>query len=129
MVKFLSFIPKEFWVLVDSRQLKSYLFPLCLFGYSLSALFGYLILTKHLDTSLSLPMRVLLAGNQFKLPVRTAFIPASRIEDHSLPWGICFHSQHLLDETWYISLYRTRTRYTVVMVHKRFSQRDLAVPC
>ena len=38
---------------------------------------------------LSLPIGILLAGNQFRLPVRTAFIPASGIEDQSLPCGKC----------------------------------------
>jgi|GEM_PF-2596203 len=36
------------------------------------------------DTLLSLPIGVLLAGNQIRLPVSTAFIPALPIDDQSL---------------------------------------------
>ena len=59
------------------------------------SLFGCVFVTEFVDTLLSLPIGILLAGNQIRLPVRTAFIPASRIEDHSLPWGKCFYPQHL----------------------------------
>jgi len=48
------------------------------------SLFGCLVLTELEDTSLLLPIGVLLAGNQFRLPVRTAFIPALPIDDQSL---------------------------------------------
>ena len=69
-----------------------------------TSLFGCLQMTKIKDTSLSLPVGVLLAGNQIRLPARTAFIPASRIEDHSLPWGKCCYPQHLGRETWVYKL-------------------------
>ena len=43
------------------------------FGYSLAVLFGYLLMTESKDTSLSLPIGVLLAGNQIRLPVKNRF--------------------------------------------------------
>ena len=48
------------------------------------SLFGCFYITELKDTSLSLPIGVLLAGNQIRLPVSTAFIPALPIDDQSL---------------------------------------------
>ena len=89
------------------------------------------------DTSLSLPVGVLLAGNQIRLPVRTAFIPAFQIEDQSLPKGKCFYPQHLGRETWVCKLtklnpcYRSSRTLTDIQLSWFIwlTTRVLAVPC
>ena len=67
----------------------------CAFWLQPISLFGCFIVTELKDTSLSLPIGVLLADDQFRLPVRAAFIPALEIDDHSLLQGKCFYPQHL----------------------------------
>ena len=42
--------------------------------------------------AIALSIEFLLEDNQFRLPVIAPFNPALRIEDHSLPQGLCFHS-------------------------------------
>ena len=49
--------------------------------------------------ALGLLIRFLLADDQIRLLVRASFIPASGIDDQSLPWGICFYPQYLGSET------------------------------
>ena len=70
--------------MLDNNDRIYYLLSHYLFWLQPISLFGCLWLSKFKDTSLSLPIGVLLAGNQIRLPVRTAFIPALPIDDHSL---------------------------------------------
>ena len=123
---------------VSQHNLDNALLP---FGYSLSVYFGCLSVTELKDTSLLLPIGVLLAGNQIRLPVRTAFIPASEIDDHSLLWGKCFCPQHLGRETWVCEMtnlnpcYRSSRTLTDIQLswfclayHKGFSLYHVSSP-
>jgi hypothetical protein len=60
------------------------------FGSSVSARFRWVTITTVSFPSCAYPCPSLLAALRGQTPRCTAFMPASRIEDQSLPWGMCF---------------------------------------
>jgi hypothetical protein len=75
----------------DCQSLGDMLAPYPLpFGSSVSTCFRWVNVTTVSFPSCAYPYLSLLAASLSQAPCLSAFIPASRIEDQSLPWGMCF---------------------------------------